>query len=570
MQKGSIQKLDLSTWRNFLDLAKPFFVSEKRGVAFGLVFLLIVLSLTVTRVNIWMSEIIGRYMDAFTEKNVEEFYTFISWFAVAVLCASPVSVFYRYTEEKFGLAWRRWLTNNFLARYFSNRSYYRINLEKTLDNPDQRIVDEIKIFTGTSISFLLILFNAVVNLVAWSIVLLKVSATLSIASFIYAFLGSLVTMIIGRRLVALNFAQVKKEADFRYSLVKVRDNAESIALYRGEDREGFLIGKRLRDVLKNFNILIGWYRNLGFFTKTYDYFKPIIPVLIAAPLYFAEEIKFGTVTQATIAFTWVLDALSLIISQFERLSAFASTIARLSSLSEEIDKGARFCVWPRENETWITIGISDNLAAKNLTVMTPNRQRVLIKDLSFELAAGQRLIVTGASGVGKTSLFRAIAALWTDGQGTIMRPELNQLVFLPQTPYMVAGSFRQQLRYIERQKELSDERLMEVIELVGLSETVRRLGGLNAEYDWANVLSLGEQQRVAFARLFLARPALSLLDESTTALDLEAENEMYKLLQSSGKSFVSIGHRQSLMQYHDYHLELTGGGLWRYLPVATG
>ncbi|MBN8549572.1 MAG: ABC transporter ATP-binding protein/permease [Deltaproteobacteria bacterium] len=563
MQKSSSQRFSFSTWRRFVTIAKPLFFSADRFKALGLLVLLFTLSMSVTRLSVWMSEIAGSYMNALTERKSEEFYRSIRWFAVAVLCTTPVVVMYRYTEEKFALLWRRFLAQYYITRYFSHRSYYRINLERSLDNPDQRIADEIRNFAGTSISFFLILLNSVINLSAWSYVLWRVSPTLSATSFVYAFLGSLGTMLIGRRLVSLNFAQQKKEADFRYRLVQIRDNSESVALYRGEDKEATQILYRLRDALHNLNMLIGWNRNLGFFTRSYEYFKAVVPVLIVAPLYFTEQTNFGALTQATIAFAWVLDALSLIVSQFERLSAFAATIARVGALSEELDKGDRYCVWPRENPTWITIGTDSKLVLDHLTVMTPNRQRTLISGLNLTVDAGQHLLITGASGVGKTSLFRAIAGLWTDGQGIIKRPDLDSLVFLPQTPYMLLGTFRQQLLYSTRGASISDAQLTEVLERVRLGELLARIGGFDAEMDWLNVLSLGEQQRIAFARLLLAKPRIAFLDEATTALDLEDEKYLYGLLQESGQSYVSIGHRASLVSYHDLHLELLADGKWK-------
>lgn len=568
MQKSSEQKLDLSTWRNFVAIARPFFVSGERYTALLLAATIVALSLSVTRLNVWMSEITGSFMNALTERNSAEFYRYLLYFALAVLCTTPFAVFYRFTEEKFSLAWRRWLTNYFLERYFSHRSYYRINLEKTLDNPDQRMVDEIRIFTGTSISFMLILFNSVINLFAWSYVLWSISPHLTGAAFIYAFIGSLLTMLIGRRLVALNFAQVKKEADFRYSLVKIRDNSEPIALYRGEEREAMHVGAKLRDALRNLNKLIRWNRNLGFLTRTYDYFRGIIPVLIVAPLYFEQGVNFKMVTQASIAFAWVLDALSLIVSQFERLSAFAATVSRLSALSNELDKGDRYCVWPRESPAWITIGTSDQLSVQNLTVQTPDRRCELIKDLNFSLQSGETLLISGPSGIGKTSLFRALAGLWSEGHGTIMRPELEQVVFLPQTPYMIMGTFRQQLRYSLRDNGETDVQFEEALDKAGLSGLLERIGGFDTEYNWSNMLSLGEQQRVAFARLFLAAPEIAFLDEATTALDLENERKLYGVLAATGRSYVSIGHRESLKQFHKYHLELTGEGAWRLSDIV--
>lgn len=568
MQKPSGQTLNLSTWQRFVAIVSPFLKSEKRFHALALLVILVSLSIGVTRLSVWMSEVAGSYMNALTSRDSQQFYTSISWFIFLVLCTTPVAVMYRYTEEKLGLLWRSWLAKHFIDRYFSHRSYYRINLEQTLDNPDQRIADEIRIFTGTTLSFLMIILNSIINLGAWSYVLWKISPMLTTTAFLYAFFGSLVTMLIGKRLVALNFSQQKKEADFRYRLVQVRDNSESIAFYSGEQKEALQVRHRLRDALRNFNYLISWNRNLGFFTRSYDYFKGLIPVLIVAPLYFSSEINFGALTQATIAFAWVLDALSLIVSQFERLSAFAATVARLGALSEELDRGDRYCVWPRANPTWITIGISDTLTLENLTVMTPNRQRSLMVNVNLALNMNKCLLVTGPSGVGKTALFRAIAALWTDGQGTIKRPALEEIVFLPQTPYMLHGSLRQQLTYCCRHDSHKEEELVRALEMVGLKQLVSRVKSFDASMDWLNALSLGEQQRIAFARLLLAKPRMAFLDEATTALDLESEHALYKVLRSELESYVSIGHRDSLMAYHDVRLELLGEGKYRSSGIS--
>lgn len=556
---------DRTTWQRFIAIAMPFFTSENQFKAIGMLVLLISLSLATIGLNILMSYSTRDFTTALADRHEQEFYRYLLMFAFLVLIVTPVTVLYRYTEEKLALIWRKWLSQHFLRKYFASHAYYRINVEKRIDNPDQRIADEIRSFTGTSLSFLLILLNSIINLCAWIGILWSISAKLTFVLVAYALFGSIMTIIIGRRLVPLNFMQLKREADFRYGLVHVRDNSESIAFYRGEDKESAQVKHRLRDALRNLNYLIAWHRNLAFFTTGYNYISQILPVVIVAPLFFSKEIEYGVVTQATIAFGWVLGAVSLIIVQFERLSAFAAGIARLGAFWEALEQGEPL---PEKDALpTITVVQGPRLACEHLTVLTPHRQRTLIRDLNLTLEDGESLFIQGPSGVGKSSFLRAIAGLWTEGEGLIMRPALDDAVFLPQRPYMLLGSLRAQLRYTGRYVETPDRQLVDMLKEVGLEDLHSRVGGLEAELDWSHVLSLGEQQRIAFARLLLARPRMAFLDESTTALDQDNELRLYELVMRTVKSVVSIGHRQTLMDLHTYCLELKGDGEWKLSPV---
>lgn len=531
--------------------------------------LLLLLSFSVSGINVIMSYVGRFFQTALAKKDIPSFWKYLYVYGSVFIIATPIVVIYTYLRRKLGMHWREWLTHSLLDKYFEHRAYYELTSSRSIDNPDQRIAEDLKSFTITSLDFLLIILGAVVDLIAFMGILYSISKLLSGVLLGYAFFGTAITILIGKRLVGINFQQLRKEADFRYGLIHLRDHAESIAFYRGEGSEKNIVKKRFKAALDNFAYLIGWQRNLDFFTTSYDYLIRILPIAIIAPMYFADKIEFGEITQASMAFSHVLVSFSIIVRYFEQISAFAAGINRVSDFKRELDnaqgiKGAEF-----EDVTRIEAIQGSSISAVDVTLQTPDFTRTLVEGLNFDLEALKSILVVGHSGVGKSSLLRGIAGLWNSGKGKITHPP-GSIMFLPQRPYMVLGNLRDQFLY-PNNYQCSDEQIFEAIETVNLGPVFKKMadsyGGkdkiLDREEKWEEVFSLGEQQRLAFARLLLAKPAFAILDEASSALDVENEKNLYQILSHQDIRYISVGHRPTLAKYHQNVLALKGDGAWQ-------
>ncbi len=532
---------------------------SRRG-AWYLLAIVLFLSFAVTGINVAFSYIGNYFTNALVSKNQDKAYLFVTVYFCGFLVGIPIVAFYGYVQSYMGMRWREWMTGDFLRDYFRGRNYYEIEASSQIDNPDQRIMEDIRSFTRTSLTFLLIVLGSLMDLVSFTGILWSKSVLLVVVVLSYSLLGTALTVLMGRRLVRLNFNQLRYEADFRYSLVHVRDNTESIAFYQGEKPENDQIAGRFREVLRNFGLLIGWQRNLSFLTTSYSYLPLVLPFLVLFPQYFSGKIEYGDMVQANFAFMQVYTALSLIVSQIDQITNFAAGIERLSTFSDALSPEFAPVPGIRSEE-------ADRFSLNHVTLLTPNRMRTLVRDLTVDLETRDNLVVVGQSGVGKSSLLRAIAGLWTQGEGTVKRPPLSEIFFLPQKPYMLLGSLRNQLLYPRVEREISDEQVRNVLETVKLEDLPERVGGLDVELAWDDVLSLGEQQRLAFARLLINQPGFAVLDEATSALDMKNEMNLYGRLKELGIHYISVGHRSSILGFHDRVLELGGPDKWRVLPV---
>jgi len=547
----------------------------------GVITLLI---LVINGINVGISFIARNVDNALVAYDQDGFWKIVAIYAFCLVLALPIRAIQSYLIPKLGLLWRQWLSTRLLGRYLSNRAYYILNPNdesiEEIDNPDQRISQDTASFTGTSLSVTVEILAALLTFVSFVIVLWTISVNLAVLLLVYSVGGTTLIIFASRKLVALNYQQLKLEADFRYGLVHIRDNAESIAFYRGEQQEGKEAERRLEGAIVNYDRLIIWEALIQVIQRSYDYFSRFLPWLVIAPVYFAKEVDFGVFGQASIAFSQVLFSVSYIVNNIDRLAAFSASISRLEGFQvkvDEINAGTHGPTDPFQGKSGseakgaVPIAAEDShdrIEVIHADLVPPRSKRLLIHDISLDVAANQRLLVVGPSGCGKTSFLRLVSGLWPPAAGRIRRPPLSELLFIPQKPYMILGSLREQLCYPLQPERFSDAHLRNVLEEVRLAELVSRYPDLDIKQDWQRILSLGEQQRLAFARLLLNSPRFVVLDEATSALDVSTEKHLYSLLTEREIAFVSVGHRPTLAAFHDTVLELDGNGGWRLLPAA--
>ncbi len=547
-------------WQRFASLAVPYWYSKDKWRARGLLVLLVLLLLGQSATNVLFNEESGEFTSALAAKDGARFWRSIYECVVLLVVAVPIWALYYYVRDRLGIYWRKWLTEQMLDKYFSHRAFFELNSNPNIDNPDQRIAEDINTFTQKSLYFLLIILSALIQLVAFCGVLWTISQRLVYFLVIYALVGSTVTAVLfGRVLVGLNFLQLKREADFRFGMVRIRENAEAIAFYQGERQESSQVKERFSQAFLNFKKLILWQLNLNTFQYAYSFLTIFIPSAIVAHRVLNGELEVGRAVEAAGAFTAILTALAVIVDNFDQLAKFAAGINRLDTFAKAlaVDTAGR----PKADSTIETVH-GPRLALKNVTVQTPDLARTLVKGLTLSVEPGHGLMIVGPSGGGKSSLLRAMAGLWTSGTGTIVRPPLKEMLFLPQKPYMIMGTLRSQLLYPNVNRDVGDEELLALLQTVNLPNLVERAGGLDVELDWATVLSVGEQQRVAFARLLLAQPAYAMLDEATSALDIKNEEHLYRKLLATNTTVVSISHHSNLLKFHDQVLELGADETW--------
>eukprot|EP00183_Erythrolobus_madagascarensis_P000321 CAMPEP_0185850994 /NCGR_PEP_ID=MMETSP1354-20130828/4903_1 /TAXON_ID=708628 /ORGANISM="Erythrolobus madagascarensis, Strain CCMP3276" /LENGTH=735 /DNA_ID=CAMNT_0028551731 /DNA_START=184 /DNA_END=2391 /DNA_ORIENTATION=- len=678
----------------FFKVATPFWRTNKNA-RWATAFVLILMLLN-TGFNVAMSFCARAFWDALSDRDVPRFHTVTYVFILITLLSDPVYVYYNYCRNVLSTSLRQYLANAVMDMYYDQRSYYVIEATRKVDNPDQRLSEDVKGFAEMSILLISHGMTSLLDVIAFSYILLTIYPPLFAFLVVYASVGTASTFFIGRKLILLEFQNLRSEADLRFSLMRVRANAESIAFYRGEAREEYNNRKMLFIAIENDLAVFRWQRNLDYFVQLYTYLVQIIPIIVLAPSYFANRVTLGSLQQAWSAFNSVLRDLSFIVMRFDEVSKMSAGLDRLGEFIEFLEARATpenpspFAARARESKrprrktkkntktkrggggessdavaatkqkekdleqpdetcsvgtdtSTVSTGVTSevgggviqiieddtvSLETQDLTLFPPDDpSRVLFRGLTMSLPQNARLLIVGPSGCGKSSLLRALAGLWQSGAGSIRIAPLRDAFFLPQRPYCTLGTLREQLTYPRKLSEISPDALYAAVARIDdraastaaataaasstatgvtaaaavaasrssssseqddtFAETLdrflehtlvqvslpllsRRMGGLSTERDWSTVLSLGEQQRLAFGRLLVSQALgfcrLSILDEATSALDLRSEAFVYSMLRPP---FISVGHRPSLLQFHDAVLRLSPDGAQPVLTAVT-
>ena len=562
--------------RNFLPalwaLTKPYWFSEERWAARGLLAVIIALNLGLVYINVQLNQWNNDFYNTLQNMDKDGFFRQLAKFGVIAAAYIIVAVYQLYLNQMLQIRWRRWLTGRYLADWIGERTYYRLQLtDRGTDNPDQRIADDLAGFCDKTLNLTLGLMSAVVTLVSFVAILWALSGTLSFAfngsqiaipgymvwvALVYAIAGTILAHLIGRPLIELNFNQQKFEANFRFSLVRFRENAESIALYAGEADEMRGLQHRFSDVVANWWAIMRRQKSLTWFRAGYNQIATIFPFVVAAPRYFSGSIQLGGLMQTASAFGQVQDALSWFVNAYTQLAEWRATVDRLVTFRNATQR-ARL---EAQKNAGVVSAVHDDrgYTASDVNIDLPDGQP-LLAPFSMELQPGESVLVTGPSGSGKSTLFRALPGIWPFGRGTVSRPRDASTLFLPQKPYLTIGTLREQLCYPAPGDAYSDVKLRAALADCRLSHLAERL---DEEQHWAQVLSGGEQQRVAFARALLLEPAWLFMDEATSALDEETEGALYRLVQDRlpHTAMISIGHRASLRQFHRRRLEIHKSG----------
>ncbi len=555
--------MHLDTLGRTLRTLGSFWLGERKVVAWSWLALIFVYLVVINVLNVRLSYAERAVLSSLQEKEQAEFWTNVFLWALTFILCTPIVGTFGWIKGKMHMQWRDYLTRSLLTKYFDNDRFLDINNDPRVTNPEQRIQHDADKVCDKLMTFTLAIVDSAMSLFAFAAILWLLSPTLLVTAVAYAAVGTVIMLKFGIRLIGLHFHQETLEADLRRELVCVKENATAIASYRGANRELERVSKTLRRTLANWNTLLSWNRNLTLFKVGYDYLILLVPLIITAPLFFTGELDMGGIVQAGAAFGRVLGALSIIVHHFMLFSELSAGAQRLVSFDDVLNEHHNGL-----GESGIKTELAEGVTAENLSIQTPDGTATIISNVNFQLEKGERILIVGPSGVGKSTILKAVAGQRKRGSGRIARPAADDVMFLPQTPYMPPGTLREQLLYPGRQKAPCDRELLQLLKVLGLEDLAKRDGGFDAEQDWDEGMSGGQHQRIAIARMLIAKPKLAILDEATSGLDDENEERVYDLIRASGITAVSVAHRQAVVKHHDSVLAISKDGSSTVMSAA--
>ncbi len=557
-----------TVWR----IAVPYFRSEDKFAGRLLLAAVIAIELALVLINVLLNQWNNRFYNALQEKNWDGFVYEIGYFCVLATFAVALSVYQLYLNQWLQIRWRNWMTSFYLGKWLSDANHYRMQLKgDAADNPDQRIADDVKSFVDQTLALTVGLLSAIVTLGSFIVILWGLSADSPLhlfghefmipgylvwAALIYSVFGTALTHWIGSPLVNLDFQKERYEADFRFNLVRVRENSEQIALLKGDGAEQGRLLQRFGRIVDNWYAIMRRTKRVTAFTTTYSQAAVVFPYVLVAPAYFADKIQLGGMMQTASAFSSVQGAMSFFVSAYRTLAEWSAVIARLDGFEAAIAGAAALKTAP--SSIGVVASAGDEIDLKQFLVTLPNGTPLVAAD-GFSLRGHERTLVTGPSGAGKSTLFRAIAGVWPFGSGSIAIPANASLMMLPQRPYFPVGSLKAAIAYPSEAGAYNSDLVADVLSSVGLPQFASKL---EEEAHWNRMLSLGEQQRLGLARALLHAPQYLFLDEATASLDESSEAALYRLIEEKlpGTTVVSIGHRSTLEAFHQRNVVLTPDG----------
>lgn len=554
-------------------LAVPYFRSEDALAGRALLLIIVAIELAVVGIAVLINRWNNAFYNALQDRDWNSFVNQLAYFSLLAATFIVLKVYQLYLNQWLQVRWRRWMTQAYLRNWLDDANHYRMQLQgDAADNPDQRIAEDIQLFVVRTLRIGLGFLNSVVTILSFVVILWGLSdaaplhlfgSTLNIpgylvwAALIYSVAGTLFTHLIGRPLIRLIFTQQRYEADFRFNLVRTRENSEQVALLGGEKAETGRLVDRFQQIVNNWFNIMTRQKKLTFFTAGFDQVSVVFPYIVVSPAYFAGQVQLGALMQTASAFGSVQNAMSFFVTAYSELAEWGAVIQRLTGFNAAIDQ-ARMTAAPASGIRRVPGESKAGIQLHDVSLRLPNGAP-LVADVQTAFGTGRNTLLTGPSGSGKSTLFRAIAGVWPFGRGTIAIPADAHVMILPQRPYFPVASLAVAIAYPAEPGTFSNETLARTLETVGLPALAKRL---NEEAHWNRMLSLGEQQRLAIARAILQKPDFLFLDEATASLDEDSEAALYEILrkQLAGTTVISIGHRSTLTAFHDRKIALKRDG----------